>query len=65
MVRSRLPEELTEEQGATWADEFMESMRAPGVEKESFFAERRGLGRGVGLDENGALVRAMKPGAMD
>lgn len=57
---SLLPEELTEEESAIWADEFMKVMSAPSADEVGFFAERRVLGRGVGLDENGTLVRAEK-----
>lgn len=41
-----------------WSDRFIELMSKPGPNEEAFFAERRRLGLGVGLDENGNLVRA-------
>ena len=49
---------LNDAEYAVWSDRFDELMAKPGPNGEAFFAERRRLGLGVGLDENGNLVRA-------
>lgn len=49
--------ELTDEEQAIWIDSFVEMMGQPGPEEEAFFARRRQLGLGVGLDAAGNLVR--------
>ena len=41
-----------------WLDRFTDLMGEPGPGEEAFFADRRRRGLGVGLDENGNLVRA-------
>jgi uncharacterized membrane protein YdbT with pleckstrin-like domain len=41
-----------------WLEEFSRKMDEPSAEEEAFFARRRALGLGVGLDENGKLVYA-------
>ena len=41
-----------------WLDKFTERMALPGEHEEAFFARRRRLKLGVGLDENGNLVQA-------
>jgi len=43
---------------AVWSDRFDEMMGETTPEAEAFFAERRKLGLGSGLDENGKLVEA-------
>lgn len=50
--------DLTEEEHAAWIEAFSEKMGEPGKNEEAFFARRRRLGLGVGLDENGNLVYA-------
>lgn len=52
------PDELTEEESVAWDEAFIELMGEPGPKEEAFFARRRQLGLGVGLDENGGLVWA-------
>ena len=52
------PVELREEEAIAWLDAFTEKMAAPAPTEQSFFAERRKLGRGVGLDAAGNLVHA-------
>lgn len=37
-------------------NEFIEKMSKPSKESEAFFAKRRRLGLGVGLDESGNVV---------
>ncbi|GAA6162197.1 hypothetical protein NBRC116589_43710 [Ruegeria sp. HU-ET01832] len=51
------PDELTEEEQEVWADLFFEKTATLTPEAKAFFAERRLKGLGVGLDENGKLVR--------
>ena len=41
-----------------WVNRMIELWSKPGPGEEAFFAERRRLGLGVGLDENGNLVHA-------
>jgi len=48
--------ELTDEEKDVWLDSFVEKMGQPGADEEAFFARRRQLGLGVGLDEAGNLV---------
>lgn len=52
------PVELREEEAIAWLDAFTEKMSAPAPTEQAFFAERRQLGRGVGLDAAGNLVHA-------
>lgn len=49
--------ELTGEEKDVWLDSFVEKMGLPGPNEESFFARRRQLGLGVGLDAAGNLIR--------
>jgi hypothetical protein len=49
---------LTEEEGEVWLDGFMAQMSRPAPEEERFFAERRRLGQGDGLDD-GDLIREL------
>ncbi|WP_299482189.1 hypothetical protein [uncultured Roseibium sp.] len=41
-----------------WLDDFTERMMHPGQEEEQFFARRRELGLGAGLDKHGKLVKS-------
>ncbi len=50
--------ELSPEEEAAWLDGFTEKMGTPSDTEEAFFAKRRSLGRGVGLDAAGKLVFA-------
>lgn len=49
--------DLSDEEKDVWLDSFVEKMAQPGSEEDAFFARRRQLGLGVGLDEAGNLVR--------
>ena len=49
--------ELTDEEKDVWLDSFVEKMGQPETDEEAFFARRRQLGLGVGLDTAGNLVR--------
>lgn len=49
--------ELSEEEKEVWLDSFVEKIGKPGSDEKSFFARRRKLGLGVGLDAGGNLVR--------
>lgn len=49
--------DLTDDEKDVWLDSFVENMGKPGSDEESFFARRRQLGLGVGLDAAGNLVR--------
>ncbi|MBG6116538.1 MULTISPECIES: ParD-like family protein [unclassified Sphingobium] len=49
--------DLTDEEKDVWLDSFVEKMGQPGTDEDAFFARRRQLGLGVGLDEGGNLVR--------
>lgn len=48
---------LTDEERDVWLDGFVEKMGQPGEGEEAFFARRRRLGLGVGLDAAGNFVR--------
>lgn len=48
----------SDEEHAAWLEKFIEKMSEATPEEEAFFAERRNLGLGVGLDRTGKLVRA-------
>jgi|SRR5690554_6166169 len=52
------PVELREEEGCAWLDAFSEKMSSPSEMEQTFFAKRRKLGRGVGLDAAGNLIHA-------
>ncbi|MBO6857448.1 hypothetical protein [Roseibium sp.] len=43
-----------------WLDNFTAQMALSGEHEEAFFARRRELKLGVGLDENGNLVQAVE-----
>lgn len=49
---------LSNDEEAAWLDAFTEKMGQPSQAEESFFAQRRALGRGVGLDAGGNLIHA-------
>jgi len=49
--------DLTDEEKDVWLDGFVEKMGRPGSDEDAFFARRRQLGLGVGLDAAGNLVR--------
>jgi hypothetical protein len=49
--------DLTEEEKDVWLDSFVEKMGQPSPDDNAFFARRRQLGLGVGLDDAGNLVR--------
>lgn len=48
---------LTDEEKDVWLDSFVEKMAQPGPDENAFFARRRELGLGVGLNEAGNLLR--------
>lgn len=48
---------LTSEEKDVWLDSFVEKMGQPGADEKSYFADRRQLGLGVGLDAAGNLIR--------
>lgn len=49
---------LSQEEEAAWLDDFTEAMAQPTAAEQAFHAERQLLGRGVGLDAGGNLIRA-------
>ena len=67
LAGARETRDLTGEEKDVWLDSFTEAMAEPDAGEEAFFARRRALGLGVGLDAGGNLVRAAKqktkPGA--
>ncbi|MGJ8625215.1 MAG: TA system antitoxin ParD family protein [Yoonia sp.] len=50
------PDELSAEEHEVWFAQFGEDTTAPSDQEEAFFAQRRQLGRGVGLNDKGELV---------
>lgn len=50
--------DLQEEEAIAWLDAFTKKMSSLSITELDFFIERRVLGRGVGLDAAGNLVRA-------
>ncbi|WP_323039913.1 TA system antitoxin ParD family protein [Gemmobacter sp.] len=48
--------DLREEEAIAWLDAFTERMSAPAPTEQRFFARRRKLGQGVGLDAAGNLI---------
>lgn len=50
------PDALSAEEQEVWFAQFAEDVTAPTSREQAFFAERRQLGRGVGLNDKGALV---------
>ena len=51
------PDDLTPEEQDVWFAEFGAAMTQPSTAEETFFAERRKTGQGVGLDDNGMITR--------
>ena len=49
----------SEKETVQWLDKFTERMALPEEQEEAFFARRRELKLGVGLDESGILVQAV------
>ncbi|MCE0505911.1 hypothetical protein LR948_11125 [Roseivivax sp. GX 12232] len=56
------PAELPDGEDTVRVNEFTRLMGEPGEKEEAFFARRRQLGLGVGLDANGELVWASDEG---
>lgn len=52
------PAELREEESIAWLDAFTEKMSTASATEQAFFEKRGRLGRGVGLDAAGKIVRA-------
>jgi len=50
--------DLREEEAIAWLDAFTEKMSVPSAAERAFFAKRRKLGQGVGLDAAGNLIHA-------
>lgn len=50
--------DLREEEAIAWLDAFTEKMLVPSAAERAFFAKRRKLGQGVGLDAAGNLIHA-------
>lgn len=50
--------ELREEEATSWLDAFTEKMSTPSPTEQRFFANRRKLGQGVGLDAAGNIIHA-------
>ncbi|WP_374423210.1 hypothetical protein [Paracoccus sp. (in: a-proteobacteria)] len=48
---------LSQKEFAVWTDAFSERMATPTAEERAFFAERRQLELGMGLDAGGNLIR--------
>ena len=56
LTAAHSPDALSGEEQEIWAAEFADLMAQPSDTETAFYAERQRLGRGVGLDETGALV---------
>lgn len=54
---------LSADEKESWLDAFSEAMAEPGRDETAFFARRRKLGLGVGLDADGNLVYAKSSAA--
>jgi len=50
------PDALSAEEQDVWFDQFADAMTDPSEGEQDFYANRRRLGQGVGMDENGDLV---------
>ncbi len=50
------PDQLSAEEQEVWLREFADAMAEATEQEITFFAERRRLGRGVGLNDAGELV---------
>jgi hypothetical protein len=55
--------DLTDEEKDVWLDGFVEKMGRPGSDEDAFFARRRQLGLGVGLDAAPATSCVRRPPA--
>jgi hypothetical protein len=55
------PDELSPEEQEVWFSEFAEDVTAPTTQEEAFYAERRTLGRGVGMNDKGELIYPEDP----
>lgn len=53
---ARSPDELSAEEQEVWFAQFADDVTAPSDQEKAFFAQRRQLGRGVGLDDTGELI---------
>ncbi|MEO9898977.1 MAG: hypothetical protein ABJF05_21585 [Paracoccaceae bacterium] len=58
LAGTRSPDELSAEEQEVWFAQFAEDMTTPSDQEEAFFAQRRQLGRGVGMNDKGELVFA-------
>lgn len=58
LVGMRDTVELSQEEEAAWLEAFSAKMGEPSGTEQANFAERRRLGRGVGLDAGGNLIYA-------
>jgi len=50
------PDALSAEEQEVWFAQFAEDVTSPTAEEDAFYANRRQLGRGVGLNEKGEIV---------
>ncbi len=50
------PDLLSDEEQEVWFAEFAQKMMEPSTQEKAFYAKRRQLGRGVGLNDSGELV---------
>lgn len=50
------PDSLSDEEQEVWFAEFAQDMTKPSAQEKAFYARRRQLGQGVGLNDNGELV---------
>ncbi len=51
------PDALSPEEQDTWFASFADNMAEPGESEQGFYAQRRQLGRGVGLSDAGEIIR--------
>jgi hypothetical protein len=50
------PDELSAEEQEVWFAQFAQDVTKPSEQEEALFAQRRQLGRGVGLNDKGELI---------
>lgn len=50
------PDDLSAEEQEVWFAQFADDVTGPTDREEAFYAERRQLGRGVGLNDKGDLI---------
>lgn len=50
------PDALSAEEQEVWFTQFADDMTEPSTQEEAFYANRRQLGRGVGLNDHGQIV---------